>query len=63
MSRSRDCSVRSFAPVSILATLALVTLLPACQGTMSVEEAKKVAASFSGSAFVPPRRSGASRWR
>ena len=35
--------------------LMLVPLLAACQ-TMSVEEAKKVTASFSGTSFVPPPR-------
>ena len=31
-------------------------LLATCQGTMSLEEAKKVTASFQGGAFVPPPR-------
>lgn len=31
-------------------------LLPACQSTMSLEEAKQVTTSFSGTAFVPPPR-------
>jgi tetratricopeptide (TPR) repeat protein len=36
--------------------LALVLGAPACQSAMSVEEAKKVSASFGGAAFVPPPR-------
>ncbi len=31
-------------------------MLPGCQSTMSVEEAKKITTSFAGSAFVPPPR-------
>jgi CHAT domain-containing protein len=34
----------------------LGTLTVGCQSTMSVEEAKRVTASFSGAAFVPPPR-------
>lgn len=37
-------------------TLALGVLASACQTTMSVEEAKKVTATFGGAAFVPPPR-------
>src|SRR5262245_44456317 len=36
--------------------LVLGLLTAACQSAMSVEEAKKVSASFSGAAFVPPPR-------
>ena len=38
------------------ACLATSLLLTACQSTMSLEEAKKVTASFQGGAFVPPPR-------
>ncbi|MFQ5960261.1 MAG: CHAT domain-containing protein [Candidatus Methylomirabilales bacterium] len=48
--------VRYFPLVPIIATVAFVPLLSACQSTMSVEEAKKVTASFSGTSFVPPPR-------
>lgn len=41
----------------LLALTVLVALLTtACQSTMSVEEAKKVTASFEGKGFVPPPR-------
>src|SRR5262245_38944670 len=33
-----------------------LVLLAACQSTMSIEEAKKVTATFEGQAFVPPPR-------
>src|SRR4030095_7382267 len=36
--------------------LVLGLLTAACQSAMSVEEAKKVTASFGGAAFVPPPR-------
>ncbi len=37
-------------------TLVLGLLAPACQSAMSIEEAKKVTATFSGASFVPPPR-------
>jgi hypothetical protein len=37
-------------------TLVLGLLAPACQSAMSLEEAKKVTATFGGAAFVPPPR-------
>ena len=40
----------------LVSTLAIALLTSACQGTMSIEEAKKVTASFSGASFVPPPR-------
>jgi CHAT domain-containing protein len=39
-----------------LAWVLLALVLAACQTAMPVEEAKRVAASFTGSAFVPPPR-------
>ena len=41
---------------SSLGLVVVALVLSACQSTMSVEEAKKVAASFSGTSFVPPPR-------
>jgi tetratricopeptide (TPR) repeat protein len=44
-------------PLGLLARSLLILLgLAGCQTTMSVEEAKKVTASFAGAAFVPPPR-------
>jgi len=48
-----SCRVPRF---SLLLPVAIGALLAACQSTMSVEEAKKVTAQFSGGAFVPPPR-------
>ena len=41
---------------ALLSIVVMASLLPACQSTMSVEEAKKVTAQFAGSAFIPPPR-------
>ena len=41
---------------SVLSIVGTLLLASACQTTMSVEEAKKVTASFAGAAFVPPPR-------
>jgi len=40
----------------LVTAIVLLVPLAACQTTMSVEEAKKVTASFSGAALVPPPR-------
>jgi len=47
--------VRRWIPRSIIAGVMLSAAV-GCQSTMSVEEAKKVTASFQGGAFVPPPR-------
>jgi CHAT domain-containing protein len=41
---------------SLALALVLSLLAPACQSAMSIEEAKKVSATFGGAAFVPPPR-------
>src|SRR5262245_21739106 len=41
---------------SLTLTLVLGLLSSACQNAMSIEEAKKVTADFSGTSFVPPPR-------
>jgi len=41
---------------SLLLLLLAATLTEACQGAMSVEEARKVSTSFAGTAFIPPPR-------
>src|SRR4030095_2570276 len=40
----------------LVLTLVLGLLAPACRSAMSIEEAKKVTATFGGAAFVPPPR-------
>lgn len=52
----RSSLAQQMRALSILVA-ALATLCSACQSTMSVEEAKKVAASFRGTALIPPPRS------
>src|SRR5262245_15921116 len=41
---------------SLALTVVFGLLAPACQNAMSIEEAKKVTADFSGTSFVPPPR-------
>src|SRR5262249_58518003 len=40
----------------LVLTVVFGLLAPACQNAMSIEEAKKVTASFGGASFVPPPR-------
>lgn len=42
--------------IALITIAATLPLLFACQSTMSIEEAKKVTASFTDSSFVPPPR-------
>src|SRR5262249_58666160 len=51
-----DPRTRPISWTRFVLTLVLSLLIPACQNAMSIEEAKKVTATFNGAGFVPPPR-------
>jgi CHAT domain-containing protein len=51
-----DRRTRPISWTGLALTVVFGLLAPACQSAMSIEEAKKVTAAFSGASFVPPPR-------